>query len=618
MSGADRTPARRRDGREPRGADLADVVTSSADDAWGHAPSADAHVGQRASSSATDAAWAQVRQLGETALAAGVALGFSAAEMAAHETFERFEVSGSLSVEQVVALAEADARGWFDMLGADLSLALFLEGLDPAVEPISADLQADAGPVEMLREFQRAAQAVYDTQGDSVSVSVRLSVGKRRAQELAEWILARRREGQSSAAPEAAVVFYQAAACERLLTLWALADWGRRALGADSSRLCVFLCDCAGYLAGPALEMIGAAGRDGRSAEEAPDWLPVSRAAWRRFTARGTTERHLRDTESAWSGLSLTLTSEHLRVVSRTAGLERLAERLGALRAQVAACALASQVERRQGGQPDDLTLRFAGARPASASLTSAAPPPDLDLAARDALIDLAGWAYRDASPDKLAIARQALADTLPAGATLSLEAVCAVAAPAMDAARANLAIYLHGATERYFQLRGAAQQTVGDFASATRKSVTDLTSDVVDNLFRTVGLIVGVAIAWLIQPGASYTLAHIATALYTVYLLFIVFYLLRARQSRYQLERRGLDDTLAAMGELTQAERDRLRLPARDAEGYFERYFSVTRRIYLGLAAFSVLLFLLMFLPGVHALAAHVVLPAATPAVKR
>ncbi|HEY7974498.1 MAG TPA: hypothetical protein VID72_04095, partial [Ktedonobacterales bacterium] len=112
----------------------------------------------------------------------------------------------------------------------------------------------------------------------------------------------------------------------------------------------------------------------------------------------------------------------------------------------------------------------------------------------------------------------------------------------------------------------------------------------------------------WLIQPSASFLLAHIAAGLYTLYVVFIVYYLLRARQARYHLERKGLDDTLAAMPELTQAERERLRKPAADAEAHFEQYYRLTRGIYLALIGAGALVFALMFLPAAHALVSHAV----------
>ncbi len=625
-SGADRRPARRSDGPDARGdalpshgadlAGLADVVSPATDDAW---RPTQPHASRSADRPGDpDDTLAQLHALGETVVVIGAAFDLTSHDLAAHEGFDRIEAGATVTVPQIVALAAADVQRWFALLDDDLTLALFLEGLDPAMDPISIELRGADDAIEALETFQQAAQGVFDTQGDSVNVSVRLTLGKRRAQRLAERVLAERRAEQSdsASAPEAALVFYRVETVERLLTLRAAAEWGKRGLGGGDQRLCVFLCEGAGYLAGPALEVIGAA-RD-----DAPEWLTVSRAALRRFAERMTAERRLREAESAWSGFSLAVAPEHLWLVQRETGLARIAERVNALRAQVAACALASHVERGEGGESGpqgDLTLRFAGARPAMARLASGAPPADLEGQPRDALIALANWAYRDASPEKLAIARQALADTLAAGATLTLGQLSVAASTTIDTARANFAIYLRGATERYFELRASAQQTVSGFAEATRKAVTDLTSDVTDNLFRTVGLIVGVLIAWLIQPGASYTLAHIATFLYTLYVLFIIAYLLRARRARYDLERKALDDTLAAMVELTQAERERVRQPARDAERHFEQYFRLTRAMYVALAIIGALLFLLMFLPAAHTFASHVAVSATpTPTPKR
>lgn len=591
MSADDSLPARRtRQSASP--ANLPDVAET---ETLPTAPES-----ERPRSPALARSLARLRLIGATILAIGAALDLSPDDLAASEAFDRVERLATLTVEQAAALPEAEARRWFETLGDDLTIDLALDGLDPTLEPVRAELRAGDDPVSGLLAFQRAAQAVAETQGESVTVSAQLGIGKAQAQRLAEQALAERRAMHTGGAlaPETAVVFYSAAACARTLTLRAADLWRKRGLGGDESRLCVVICDSAGALAGTALEVLGAALEDARD-----DALVVSRAAWRRFVERAQAQRRLRDAESAWSGFSLALLPDHLRVIPRAPGLERIAERLQALRAQVAACALASHVEGAASGGAGDVTLRFAGARPALARLASASPPSDLEAQPRDALIELAGWAYHDASPEKLAIARQALADTLAAGATLTLAQLCVAAAPALDTAHANFAIYVRGATERYFHLRASAQQTVSGFAEATRSAVVSLTSDVTDNLFRTVGLIVGVAIAWLIQPSASLSLLRIAAALYTLYVVFIVLYLLRARRARYELERKGLDDTLATMPELTQAERERLRLPARDAEAHFDRYYRLTRAIYLALAGLGALLFILLLTPLGHAL---------------
>lgn len=408
----------------------------------------------------------------------------------------------------------------------------------------------------------------------------------------------------------ACVVFYEEAALRRLLAARAAGLWLARGLGGEERRVLVALCEGTGYLAGVALEVIGAAG-------PAPDeWLTLSPQAWRRFLARVGQARALREEESAWSGLDLPLMPDHLRVIARMPGLEAVAEQLASLRAAVAACALAGDLS------ADGATalLRFAGTRPATLRLdlssARAAIPLPRDGARRGAdsrpaveqdsapLIALVDWAYRDASPDRLAIARDALGRELPVATDVTLAGVAAAAKPALAAARANLALYLRGSAERYFQARAAAQAAISAYAEATRKAVTDLTSDVVDNLFKTVGLIAGVVIAGLIQPSASRPVATVAAALYTIYVIFIMWYLLRARHARYELERRALYATLEAMSELTRDERRVLRAPAYAASQHFDHYYRLTWRVYLALVVLGVLALVAIQTPLWHALA--------------
>lgn len=552
---------------------------------------------------------AALQRMGEAARALGLAFGFSQDALAAAEAFDRLEGDINRTVEEIASAGDAALTEAFTLFGADMELDLALSGLDPSFDPVTAELRAGQAPLRALADFRAAVDAVAATQGDSVSVDLRLRIGKAAALAQAQRLLAARAaQDAPPEAPVACVVFYTEAALRRLLSLGAASRWRERALGGDERRALVALCEGTGYLAGVALEVIGAAG-------PAPsEWLTLTPQSWRRFAQRVTKARTLRDDESAWSGLDLPFMPDHLRVAARMPGLEAVAERLATLRAAVAACALASDLA------PDGrmVMLRFAGIRPATLRLDLATPPVAPVSGASqerdeepDALIALVDWAYRDASPDRLAIARDALGRELPVAAETTLEGVRAAAAPALSAARANLTLYLRGATERYFQLRGVAQAAINSYADATRKAVTDLTSDVVDNLFKTVGLIAGVIIAGLIEPTASRPVAAFAAALYIAYVVFIMWYLLRARYARYALERRALSATLEAMSELTGDERRKLRAPAAQASAHFERYYRLTWRIYLTLAILGVVVFILILTPLWPVIAP---LPAATP----
>lgn len=574
------------------------------------------------------APFSSLRQRGEAVRALGDAFKLSSDALIAAETFEHLVATTFLPIESVANLSARSVRNWFGVLGADLSIDLSIEDLDPTFfkDPIQTELRAGRDTLGALKDFREAALSLAATQGESVSVTVRLRVGKVEALRQLERILAMRATDriEGTTAPMVGVVFYSAEALCRFLALSAAKQWRDRGLGGEDRRVVVGLCDSVGYLAGPALEVIGAT-------EPIPTgWLIISPQAWRRFGRRVGQARKLRDAESVWSGLKVDIMSDQLRVGARQAGLETVAARLAAFRVEVAACALASHIE---SADHETTTLRFAGPRPAILRLNLSAHaaqthtlPGEADTMsadaegkddkddAVDALVALAGWAYRDASPDRLAIAREALAAELPAAGKVTLGGLSAAAPQALATAHANLTLYLKGATERYFQVRRAAQEAITSYAESTRKAVSDLTSDVVDNAFKTVGLIVGVAIARLIQSSVSLPLAALGAALYSAYIIFSMWYLLRARFDRYTLERQALDAALDAMNELSNSERERLRAPALQADTHFERYYRLTWRIYATLAVLGGLLFALLFLPAVQALAPHVVAPTATP----
>jgi hypothetical protein len=235
-----------------------------------------------------------------------------------------------------------------------------------------------------------------------------------------------------------------------------------------------------------------------------------------------------------------------------------------------------------------------------------------------DGLARLMTWAYQHASADKLAIARESLAHELPPGTEVSLASVERIAEEALEAAKANFALYLHGNTTQYFQLRQQALDMVSGYAAGVRKAVSDLTSDVVDNVYRTIGLLIGVVIASLIQPALAVTVQQIAVFVYIAYLLFLAYFLLGARYRRFELEAGDLETRLKAMPELSERERSALRSEAGAADQYFYRYFRWSRLLYLALAAGGALYLLLLFTPLATHLplvtGPHFTAPSATP----
>lgn len=541
----------------------------------------------------------------------GAALGLTPEELAAAESLDRLEIELARDLVWLTTLDEQHVTAWFVALGGDLEIDLRLAGLDSQAPAPLAALRAGRDPAGTLARFTTDAAATADAQGNELVVDMRLSVAKTRAVAAAVALLDNRAEyfgTPEMRARTTVAVFFSAAACARLLSFAAILDWERFGLARADGRAVVVVCDRAGYLAGLALELVGA-----REAEPIR-WLDVSRAAWRQFQERAAHTRALRAEESQWAEAPHVLTPAHLRVESRAAGLEPLAEALDATRAALAAAYLASSVHPAENG---DLALRFAGARPATCRISHRrVNENDDDSAAytHHALARFAAWAYDNASADTLAIARECLARELPPGGAVTLAEVEHAAAPALEAAKANFTLYLRGNSDRYFAVRERALDAVSTYAAGVRKAVSDLTGDVVDNVYRTVGLLVGVVVAALLQPALALPVQRLAAVLYVAYLAFIFLFLLRAREERFQLESAEVRARLDAMPELGATERTQLHAQAAGADAHFTRYLSLARLIYAALALAGALYFLLLWTP----LAPHLPLappPTATPA---
>lgn len=519
--------------------------------------------------------------------------------LARAEALDRLELETVVSVDAIMAIANADIASWFGILGDDLRLDLALRGVDAAEPGPACSPQAGGAPDATYGVFCEDAWAAKLRASDDVWVEVRLALGKSRLTTLTSELLAYRYDPFHGLrlTETHKVGFYTARAWNRLLMAGTAADLDRLGIFREDARTVVVLCDATGYLAGPALEVIGARESVEPRVPAEPRWLAVSPAAWRRFRERAGEVRTLRDMEGTWPDAPAVLTPAHLRVATRGTGLEATADRLAAARAALAAAYLASAV---QAGPGSALRLRFGGARPASCSLGASptvddAEAPVPDSRAGDGLAELANWAYAHASPDKLAIARECLGRELPPGGETTLAGLETAAPAALAAAKANFVLYLRGNTEQYFRLRQQALDAVGAYAESVRKAVGDLAGDVVDNVYKTVGLLAGVIIAGLIQPSLSPLVTKIAAALYTLYMVFLLTYLLPARERRYQLETAALDARLAALPELSETERDTLRAQPAAERVYFERYFRRSRAVYLALAACGLVLFMLL-----------------------
>lgn len=255
-------------------------------------------------------------------------LGVPASSLAAHEVSDRLEVSARLPVARLPVVVGAPLDGWFALFGDDLRLDFALDemgGLDADVPlgaaPLRVTLCAGDNVAAALADFVRAvaeasAAGALPAEG---SAGVRLALGKTRAVAAARALLDTLTSEDASAPEPAVLVYYQAAAWRRMLTLAALPLWTANGETWGGRPALVVLCDAAGMLEGVALTLWGAC-----SPGDVMPSVPT-RATWRRFERRAAQAYALRLEESAALDDLGSITAAHLRLVERAAGLEAMA-----------------------------------------------------------------------------------------------------------------------------------------------------------------------------------------------------------------------------------------------------------------------------------------------------
>ena len=540
--------------------------------------------------------------------ALGAAFGLDAERMARAEDLARVELVARIALDRLDAAATADVSGWFTAFGDDLEVELRLVGLglDGGGETVVV-LRHDSPPGDAFVAFVAEAREREAAGGDALDVESRVALAKTGMVATMREALAARPGllGTAEAlAVTAVAVFFSPAACARtLLTPAALPLWESAGLARPDGRAVLMLLDAAGYLAGPACEVIGSRDLD------ALPWLDLDAAAWEQSRRQRTRTRDLRDAESIWMIPACGLTSLALAVEQRAPGLEPMAHAVAALRERLAAMELAASVQAAEG---DALLLRFAG-EPVRACTLAAEDVATSKLPEGETLSRLGAFAYGSETPDRLYIARDCLAHGFPAASRVTFVELEDAALHALPAAAATINLYLKRQTEHYFTVRQETLDAVETYAEGVRKAVGDLTSDVVSDVYKTAGLLLAVVIAALLGPAHARLVWELGTVAYLAYLIFIVRFLLPARERRFVLDGREVLDHLRAVSELTGDEKHEIWQTAARANDYFRHYLRRSRWIYYALAAAGLIFLLVLLTP----LAAHLPLvsaPAPTP----
>lgn len=365
--------------------------------------------------------------------------------------------------------------------------------------------------------------------------------------------------------------------------LWKVFNW---LLDSPHETLIILLGDVEGLASGPNNRICGI-----------DHWRPldVNLAAGDEACQLMADTREFRRRECYWQVGELSLTPYHLLLEKATLSRVEITNAIGELNNRLAVVHLSQHTSLNYGA----LQSEIRGYKQVEVSLS----PLDQNLTKTPAadIVDLFKWSYENHSSDKLGIVRQIISLLLDDQTDDNYMRLTAKAGDILISSKSNFQLFLKRNVELYFDKRLRVSQYLQKFTDEVDKSIAEITTDLIGNLYKTIGLIIGVFIAALIDPAYTPQVALLAAILYLIYLLFILFYWLPSMNTKFCEQVREYDHAVVELQDvLAQDEIKKLQGEAFDrSRDNFRRYYGVTKAIYIIMAIIAVVLALYFFTVG-------------------
>lgn len=293
---------------------------------------------------------------------------------------------------------------------------------------------------------------------------------------------------------------------------------------------------------------------------------------------------NFRNEESNWEIVTSEVTPYHLYIERIDFDRHDVLETIARFRDRLAVAYLADHVKVDDGR----LICQFRGHKRVWI------PLPSLNEGdAATPIYKLFTWAYENTSSDKLEIMRQIISLQLEHNTNNNYTILRERAEDMLGAAKSNFQIYLRRSVELYFDKRLKVSEFIQKFSEEMGASVSALTSELISNLYKTVGVILAVVIAALVDPKQTPPVVYWTSLLYLIYIGFIFFYLLPATYLRFSNKVQEYQHSIVELHDVLSSEEiQRLQGNSfKRARRIFLIYFGLTNSLYASLGATAYLL---------------------------
>lgn len=446
---------------------------------------------------------------------------------------------------------------------ADLTPANLDQDSSNIVEHLAKLLSEEGkviAPQQLLGTLKRLADA-----GGDVKISVQITLDKSAFYALVSW-----------PTDVKGLMYISPKKFLRSLNLENLQKIDRLLSPGSESLVVLLLGGATGRAVGPNLKILG---RDCWLALSFDD-LEVDQAEKKRVQDIN----RFRYEECHWDVHASAITPFHLHTDTNELNDRNLAKHLNQVRDYLCVAHLANRLRIGNG----QTTCEFLGHK-----LVKVVMPKVLDVHPSPGFFKLFLWAYENSSSDKISILRQIVSILLNGDASDNYRKLLESGNEILGIAKSNFQLFLRRSVELYFDKRIRVNEFFQKYSKEVGENLSHLTTELVNNLYKTVGIILGAVIAALIDPNQTRAIIFWTSSLYLIYILFILVYLLPSTYVRFSgISRAYLHSRSELRDVLTEDEISRIEGQIYQRTRYeFLVFFSLTKLGYAAIGTFAYLI---------------------------
>lgn len=207
-------------------------------------------------------------------------------------------------------------------------------------------------------------------------------------------------------------------------------------------------------------------------------------------------------------------------------------------------------------------------------------------------------WAYEDLKTVavRLEIVRRVVTSHLAMAAVNdAIQLLMKTGSQLLKECRIQLGILIDRNLVESFSRRQEVRKLVRSYVDDVSKQIGALAKEAVDNTYRTVGLLVGVAIAYLLKPAEGALILAAGVGLYLAYVAFVRFFYIGSIKADYESHKRRFEQEKDHIAQSKLISAKDLFDPVAESERQFDSRWQVVNVVYSVLLAAGLLLLLVV-----------------------